>query len=136
MATRVPRLISTDLQGRPYERRADVEQEIQRALALPPSQWPAIATAPVRFADAISIEALVFLIRAARRSYLDLAGRLVEVFSLRAVREAKRVSGSCLRRGSEASHAARAASWPASGFCLSDISSTFHAQPSPARQNV
>lgn len=87
----VPPLTSIGLNGQPYKRRAEVEQEISRVLALPPAEWESLAApGPKR---GLSSEALVFLIRSVRNTDRDLAGRLILQLNRRTLRTTKKWCG-------------------------------------------
>lgn len=86
--SRVPPLTCSTLDGRPYRRRADVEESILHALERPPAEWPAMAsrTGEGHLPD----EAVVFLMREIRSNDRDNLGRLVHELGLRIARIAKR----------------------------------------------
>ena len=74
--------------GKPYQRRADVEAEILRARNCPLAEWAGMAES--RGDARLSNEALVFLIRQIRSGDRDLLGRLVHELGMRTVRIAER----------------------------------------------
>jgi hypothetical protein len=84
----VRQLTFSTQEGKPYERRADVEAEIGRALAVPRADW--VQMAKTEGQDRLSSEALVFLTREVRHSDHDLFGQLVEQLSRRVKRIAAR----------------------------------------------
>jgi hypothetical protein len=73
----VPRLVSSTINGEPYERRPDVEAEIARALNCSRGEWVRMAEGK----DRLSREALVFLIRQTIDIDRDLCGRLIHKLS-------------------------------------------------------
>ena len=74
-------LTCTYMDGRPYQRRADVEAQIRLALKADPGTWPALAAAPNASEDRLSSEAIVHLIRVLRKHHEQtIAGRLIEQF--------------------------------------------------------
>jgi len=80
---RIRRLASSLANGKAYERRPDVEAEIQRVLRLHQSAW-------IAEAEDLQNETLVFLIRQIDRGDEELFGRLLQELSKRTVRIASR----------------------------------------------
>jgi hypothetical protein len=74
------------LDGKPYQRRLDVEAEIAAALARSPREWPTL----IESQAGISNEALVFLAKRAAKIDRDLCGRLIHELSGRLVKIATR----------------------------------------------
>jgi hypothetical protein len=66
-------LSSSSREGDPYQRRADVELEIARTLAIPRTEWLALCRGDPR----LSNEAIVFLAREAAADNPDLCGQLI-----------------------------------------------------------
>jgi hypothetical protein len=69
----VPRLRSSTRDGTPYERRADVEAEIAKAMGRPQAEWPTLCHGPRR----LSSEAIVFLVRRSLNENRDACGQLI-----------------------------------------------------------
>lgn len=84
----VPGLTSHSLDGRPYSRRPDTEEQIRRALGSFPAAWDELARAGPP--TLLSSEALVFLIRSIRDSDRDVTGKLIETLNLRILKTARR----------------------------------------------
>jgi hypothetical protein len=84
----VPPLGSSKIDGTPYLRRHDIEDEIVQALGRPHSEWAAMAE--TKDDERLSNEALVFLVRQMRNGDRDLFGRLVYELTSRTLRIAAR----------------------------------------------
>lgn len=81
----VPRLSSSTREGKRYQRRADVEAEIVRALARPRGDWLAMCQGQGR----LSSEAIVFLARQTLDDDRDLCGRLIHQLGRTVARTAR-----------------------------------------------
>jgi len=75
---RVPPLVSSTKDGKPYERPAHVQAEIRKMLSLPQSRW-------IGEAENLQNETLVFLIRKTRHVNDDLCGGLLTVLGYKRV---------------------------------------------------